>query len=123
VHQFNYSSSDTTPTYIFTFDPSEYRNPKLIQEDFIRYLCENSCIIDIFDGQSHIYLGQINVRLGELVRGNRMEVFIAKEYNLVRVKSKEVVGQVHLVVRNEEVMCKNGLRGIGGNNTVGLSSK
>lgn len=63
------------------------------------------------------------MKLGELVRGNRMEVFIAKEYNLVKVKSKEVVGQVHLIVRNEEVMCKNGLGGMGGNSTVGMGTK
>jgi hypothetical protein len=63
AHQFHYGNDDPTPTYTFVVDPSEYRNPKLLQSDLIEYLTFNSCIVDIFDGQTHIYLGQINIKL------------------------------------------------------------
>lgn len=78
LHQHHYGSEDPTPTYTFTVDPSEYRNPKLLQADLTSYLTHNNCIVDIFDGQTHIYLGQINIKLNELIRGNKIQTFIAK---------------------------------------------
>lgn len=106
LHQYNYGNEDPTPTYTFVVDPSEYRSPKLLQSDLTEYLVHNSCIVDIFDGRTHIYLGQINIKLAELLRGNRNQSLIAKEYNLIKIKTKELLGGIQVLVRNEEGQCK-----------------
>jgi len=59
-------------------DPSEYTDTALIQRDLINYLVYHSAIIDVFCGETHLYIGQINVKLRELVRGNKTQTLIAK---------------------------------------------
>ena len=76
------------PTYAFTVDPSQYHQPHMLQKDLTRYLAHNSVIIDVFSGESHLYVGQINIKLKELVRGTKTQTLIAKEVNLVRLKDK-----------------------------------
>jgi hypothetical protein len=63
VHQYNCGNDDYTPNYTFTVDPSHFKNPKTLQSDLVSYLCNNNCIIDIFDVIKHIYLGQFNIKL------------------------------------------------------------
>lgn len=70
-------------------------------------MVHNSCIVDIFDGQTHIYMGQINIKLTELIRGNKIQTFIAKEYNLINLKTKQNYGTMQILVKNEESYCKN----------------
>lgn len=65
--------------------------------------------MDIFDGKTHIYLGQINIKLTELIRGNKIQTFIAKEYNLINIKTKQQFGSMQILVKNEESSCKNEL--------------
>jgi len=60
----------------------------MLQKDLTRYLAHNSVIIDVFSGESHLYVGQINIKLKELVRGAKTQTLIAKEVNLVRLKDK-----------------------------------
>jgi hypothetical protein len=101
VHHYNRGNDDSTPNYIFTVDPSEYKHPKTLQADLVSYLCNNNCIVDIFDGSTHIYLGQINIKLAELVRGTKSQIFLAKEYNLVKIKTKEHFGVIQVIVKHE----------------------
>lgn len=35
-------------------------------------------IVDFFDADSHIYMGQINLKLKELLRGKKKQTLIAK---------------------------------------------
>ncbi len=95
------------PTYSFTVDPSEYHQPHMLQKDLIAYLANNSAIIDVFCGQSHLYIGQINIKLKQLIRGTKSQTLIAKELNLVRLKDKEHLGVMQILIKNEQVVCKD----------------
>lgn len=66
------------PSYSFRVDPSEYDRPHSIQKDLTSYLCNNCAIVDVFCGSSHMYVGQLNVRLKEVLRGAKSQVMTAK---------------------------------------------
>lgn len=34
--------------------------------------------MDIFDAETHIYIGQINIKLSDLLRGNKSQTLVAK---------------------------------------------
>ncbi len=51
------------PTYTFVIDPSHYHQPHILQKDLIAYLATNSAIVDVFCGESHLYIGQINIKM------------------------------------------------------------
>ena len=72
----------------------------MLQKDLIRYLAHNSAIVDVFSGESHLYIGQINIKLKGLVRGNKDQTLFAKELNLIRLKDKENLGIIQLLVKN-----------------------
>jgi hypothetical protein len=40
------------------------------------------------------------------VRGTRSQTLIAKELNLVKIKNKEILGVMQILIRNEQVNCK-----------------
>ena len=85
---FNHGYESKEPTYSFIIDPSEYHEPHMLQKDLTRYLAHNAAIVDVFCGESHIYIGQINIKLKEVIRGNKNQIMTAKELNLVRLKDK-----------------------------------
>ena len=60
----------------------------MLQKDLTKYLAHNAAIVDVFCGESHIYIGQINIKLKEVIRGNKNQIMTAKELNLVRLKDK-----------------------------------
>jgi hypothetical protein len=62
--------------------------------------------MDVFCGETHLYIGQVNVKLRELLRGNKSQTMIAKELNLVKIKNKEVLGVMQVLIKNEQVACK-----------------
>jgi hypothetical protein len=78
---------NSTPSYEFIIDPSSYANPEQAQQDLTYFLSKNNTIIDIFDATNYLYLGQINVKMHELIKGAKSQVMIAKEYRLARFKS------------------------------------
>jgi hypothetical protein len=78
----------------------------MLQKDLTCYLANNAAIVDVFCGESHLYIGQINVKLKELVRGNKTQTLIAKELNLVRLRDKENLGVMQLLLRNEQTSCR-----------------
>lgn len=63
MHHYTYNLEDTTPCYIFTVDPSEYANPELLQEDLVDFICKNNTVVDIFDAENYLYIGQINIKM------------------------------------------------------------
>ena len=73
-----------------------------MQQDLTNYLANNNAIVDIFDAENHIYIGQINIRMTDLLRNGKSQTLIAKEYNIVRVKSHENYGVLQLLIKNEQ---------------------
>lgn len=57
------SKHDSQPAYTFRIDPSEYQQPALIQKDLTRYLQKYAAIIDVFCAETHLYIGQLNLKL------------------------------------------------------------
>ena len=106
LNSYSYSHEDATPIYTFTVDPSKYANPEILQEDFVDYLTHNNAILDLFDAENHIYIGQINIKLTELLRGPKSQVLVAKEYNIIRVKNQENYGVLQLLIKNEQADCQ-----------------
>jgi hypothetical protein len=45
-------------------------------------------------------MGQINIKLSDLIRGNKNHSFIAKEYNLIKIKTKQNLGLIQILVKN-----------------------
>jgi hypothetical protein len=106
LSHYNRGFEDREPSYCFTIDPSEYHQPALLQRDLTQYLYHNNAIIDVFSGDTHLYIGQLNVKLRELLRGNKTQTLIAKELNLVKIKNKEVLGVMQVLIKNEQAPCK-----------------
>lgn len=88
LNNYNYNLENTSPCYEFIVDPSQYAKPELAQEDLVNFLTKNNTIIDIFDAQNFLYIGQINIRMNELFKGAKSQVMVAKEYNMVKLKSQ-----------------------------------
>jgi hypothetical protein len=57
------SKKDAPPAYSFLIDPSDYQQPALIQNDLTRYLQKYAAIIDVFCAETHLYIGQLHLRL------------------------------------------------------------
>lgn len=81
------SCSEDEPFYSFTIDPSESSEPGVVQIDFTNFLLRNTLILDLFDANSHLYLGQANAKLQGLIRGNKSEIIIANEYQVIKLNS------------------------------------
>jgi hypothetical protein len=88
ISHYNRGFEDREPSYCFTIDPSDYHQSSLLQKDLTQYLYNNNAIIEVFSGDTHLYIGQLNVKLRELLRGNKTQTLIAKELNLVKIKNK-----------------------------------
>jgi len=88
-------------------DPSEYSEPYSFQKDLIHYLSTNSAIIDIFYGETHLYVGQVKIKLKELIRGTKTQTLIAKDLALVKLKDKERIGTIQVMIKNEQASCRN----------------
>lgn len=41
-------------------------------------MCKNNTVVDIFDAENYLYIGQINIKMNELLRGSKSQVMIAK---------------------------------------------
>lgn len=80
---FVYNQENIDPLYQFVVDPSLYSNPVGLHRDYIDYLAHKKLIIDVYNAQTHMYMGQLNISLAELLRGKRERAFSAKEYSLI----------------------------------------
>lgn len=88
-------------------DPSDYSEPYNFQKDLINYLATNSAIIDIFCGETHLYIGQVKIKLKQLIRGTKTQTLIAKDLALVKLKDKDRIGTIQVMIKNEQTSCKN----------------
>jgi hypothetical protein len=104
VNHYTHSHENVEPVYSYTVDPSKYSNPKLLHHDLTDYISNNNAIIDVF-GENYIYIGQINIKLHELLRGNKEQVLVAKEYNILKVRGKEKFGTLQVLIKNERAEC------------------
>ena len=59
-----------------------------------------------FAPRTHLYIGQLNLRLSELLRGGREEVMAAKEVNIVRIRDRLEMGVIHVLMANNQSECR-----------------
>jgi hypothetical protein len=64
--------------YEFIIDPSLSTNPESFQADLVNYLWKKNLILDVYDAQSHFYLGQLNFGLRDLLRGKKDRIISVK---------------------------------------------
>ena len=88
-------------------DPSDYSEPYHFQKDWVNYMLNNSAIIDVFCGETHLYIGQVKIKLKQLVRGHKTQTLIAKDLALVKLKDKNRVGTIQVMIKNQQMNCKN----------------
>lgn len=103
VTHYTYNLENSTPSYQFIVDPSQYANPELLQSDLVSYLAKNNTIVDIFDAENYLYIGQINIKMGDLFRGSKNQVMIAKQFNLIRLKGQENYGVIQVLIKNQMI--------------------
>ena len=88
------------PSYSFTIDPSEHHQPTQLQQDLTQYLLRNRAIVDFFSAETHLYIGQANIELNDLLRGTKAQTLIAREVTLLKIRDKEALGVLQILVKN-----------------------
>jgi|JI6StandDraft_1071083.scaffolds.fasta_scaffold19979_10 hypothetical protein len=73
-----HNQENIDPIYQFVVDPSVYSNPVNLHRDYIDYLAQKKLIIDVYNAQTHMYMGQLNISLNDLLRGKRDRAVSAK---------------------------------------------
>lgn len=52
-------------------------------------------------------MGQVKIKLKELIRGTKTQTLIAKDLALVKLKDKDRIGTIQVMIKNEQASCRN----------------
>lgn len=100
---FIHNQENLDPVYQFTIDPSKYANPVVLHKDLTDYLSSKKLIVDVFNAQNHMYMGQMGLPLHDLLKGKKDRAVSAKEYTMVQ--DGHHYAMIQIVLTNEGQPC------------------
>lgn len=66
-------------------------------------MAHKKVIVDIFNAETHLYLGQLNIPVNDLMRGRKEQTVSAKEYSLLYDAMH--YGNIQIVITNQREVC------------------